>query len=124
MKTAERQPGITKVKKRRGQVKTNKYILQLEVENKELRNELEGRMDDASEAIYQLQLKIDTAKEARKGLRIDLIQMGGSHYFWFLMRDKEILARSDKIEEKSVIEKEADEVATQLQLPVIVNERR
>lgn len=102
----------------------SEVIFQLQTQIKELKSEFEGRMDGANEVIYQLELKKRLAKEARQGLRIELIQMGSVSYFWFLMRDKEVLARSDKIEEKSVIEKEADAVAAQLNLPVIVNERK
>lgn len=91
---------------------------------KELKSEFEGRMDGANEVIYQLELKIRLAKEAKKGLRLELIQMGGDSYFWFLMLDKEVLARSSKINRKVIIEKEVDAVAEQLGLPVIVNERR
>ena len=49
--------------------------------------------------------------------------MGGIDYFWVLKRDKEVLARSDKIGSKVTIEPEVDELAAQLDLPIIVVER-
>lgn len=90
---------------------------------KELKSELEGRMDDASEAIYQLQQKIQLAKEARKDLRIEIVQLAGKTYYWALMCKDVQLAHSREVDVRDMIEPEADAVAAQLGLPVIVNER-
>jgi len=91
---------------------------------KELQSELEGRMDGANEVIYQLELQKRLAKEARKDLRIEIIQMSGNIYYWALMCKDVQLAHSREIDAKDIIEPEADAVAVQLNLPVVMNERK
>lgn len=91
---------------------------------KELKSELEGKVDAANEAIYQLELKIRLDKEARKDLRIEIVQMSGRAYFWALMRKDVHLAHSRVINVKAIVEPEAYAVAAQLGLPVVVNERK
>ena len=91
---------------------------------KELQSELEGRMDGANEVIYQLELQKRLAKEARQDLRIEIVQMSGKIYFWGLMCKDVQLARSRNVDTKDIIEPEADAVAVQLGLPVVMNERK
>ena len=90
----------------------------------ELKSELEGRMDGANEVIYQLELQKRLAKEAKKDLRIEIVQQSGKIYFWALMHEDVQLAHSRNIDYKEIIEPEADKVAAQLGLPVVVNERK
>jgi len=92
-------------------------------ELKELRSEHEGKMDTAHEVITQLEAKIEL-QTAAKDLRIEIVQMSSKSYFWVLARKKEQLARSCKIAAENLIEKEADDIAAQLNLPVIVNKRK
>lgn len=90
----------------------------------ELKSELEGRMDDAHEVVTHLELEIQLTEEAKEDLRIEIIQQSGKIYFWALMCKDVQLAHSRNIDYKPIIEPEADEVAAQLGLPVVVNERK
>lgn len=59
-----------------------------------------------------------------KDLHIQIIQMSGKIYFWALVGNGKQLAHSREVAVKDIIEPEADEVAAQLNLSVIVNERK
>jgi len=91
---------------------------------KEFRSMHEGKMDAASEVITRLELKVNRSKEAKKGLRIELVQQSGKIYFWALMLDAVQLAHSRNIDYKKILEPEADKIAAALGLPVVVNERK
>ena len=54
---------------------------------------------------------------------ISIVQLNRTAYFWVLKKDGEPIARSRKIEEKSIIEVEADEVGKDFGLQVFVEER-
>lgn len=56
-------------------------------------------------------------------LYIEVIQLRRSTYFWMLLSKDKQYARSSNIDQKAVIMKEALEIAAQLELEVIVNER-
>ena len=54
---------------------------------------------------------------------ITIIQLSGETYFWALKKDGKMIATSELIDEKSVVEVEVDEVAKDFRLPVFVEER-
>lgn len=95
-------------------------IVKLEQQIKELKSELEGKMEGAHEVITQLETQIAQAK----GLRIEIVQLSGKNYFWVLVNEEKMLCSSCQITIKMVIKKEAEMIAAQLGLPVTVNERR
>jgi len=92
-------------------------------ELKEFKSIHEGKMDAAHEVITQLKAKIEL-QTAAKDFRIEIIQMSGDIYYWALMCKDVQLAHSREIDAKDIIEPEADAVAAQLNLPVVVNERK
>ena len=115
-----------------------KYITAQAQQIKELESELEGKSDAFDEVFFQLDAKVEkltaiiaehekavgeTKEQRLEGLHIKIVQLGGPDYFWVLMRNKEVLALSAKIRLKAIIETEADELAAQLDLPIIVIER-
>ena len=105
-------------------IELERIIVEAKACVKGLQSELEGRMDDANEAIYQLELKIQLAKEVRKDLRIEIVQMSGKIYYWALLCKDVQLAHSREIDAKDIIEPEADVVAVKPGLPVVMNERK
>ena len=52
-----------------------------------------------------------------------IVQLQGNTYFWCLADHKRTLAHSTNIDEKEVIEKEAEEVANELGLNLWQSER-
>lgn len=54
---------------------------------------------------------------------IKIIQLSGNTYFWVLQAPDKVLARSSNIDEKEIIEKEAEQVASELGLDLWQSER-
>lgn len=54
---------------------------------------------------------------------ITIIQLSGETYFWALKKDGKMIATSELIDKKPVIEIEADEVAKDFGLSVFIEER-
>ena len=54
---------------------------------------------------------------------ITIIQLSDRTYFWALKKDGKMIATSELIDKKPIIEVEADEVAKDFRLPVFIEER-
>ncbi len=94
----------------------------------ELKSEHEGQIENVNKVlnkiIEQLEEQLQSKTKRPEGMHIRIIQMSGKIYYWALMVADEQLAKSRIIDHKDLVEPEADKLASQLNLPVVVEERK
>lgn len=110
-------------------------VAKLKRQISELQSELEGKTDEASEAIYQLQKQVEELKQQLppdpsafianpiEDLHLEVVQLQGETYFWALVDATGPLAFARGHGTKDSVEKETILLSARLKLPLRINER-